>query len=512
MGALRVLLGSGTTLDHEGRPAREGTHVSTSTRADAAVRDTATLPEAATPVGVKRRRRHLVLADLAGTVGIAGLVAVSALWLHNGGIQGLADRGGVATELGRLTGLLSAYLLLVQVLLMARIPWLEQTWGQDVLARRHRWVGFASFHLMLAHIVLITLGYAAAADSGIWRQAWELITDYPGMLLATAGTVALIMVVVTSVRAARRRMRYESWHLLHLYAYVGVGLAIPHQLWTGADFTSSQTATVLWWAMWIAAAGSIVWWRVAMPLARSWRHRLVVESVVRERPDVVSIVIAGRHLDRLGVRAGQFMQWRFLTRHGATRAHPFTLSAAPSPTRLRITAKELGDGTRALGAIPPGSRVLVEGPHGIMLAERREHRDVLLLAAGVGLTTMRGLAEEIAAEPAAPGPRGTRPPSVVVLHRVHSRSDALFVDEFTTLARRTDVQLRLLPGARAPQSGWWGGVVPVDPGTALATAVPDVADREIYLCGPPDWMRAVKNTLRELHIDQRHIHVEEFTW
>ena len=59
------------------------------------------------------------------------------------------------------------------------------------------------------------------------------------MLLALAGTVALVMVVVTSVREARRRLRYESWHLLHLYAYLGAGLALPHQLWTGADFTAN---------------------------------------------------------------------------------------------------------------------------------------------------------------------------------------------------------------------------------------------------------------------------------
>jgi len=464
------------------------------------------------PIPRASRRRHVLLADLVSTAGVAGLVAVLALWLHNGGIQGFAGRGGALTELGRLTGLVSAYLLLVQVLLMARIPWLEQTWGQDVLARRHRWVGFTSFHLMLAHIVLITLGYAAAADSGIWLQIWDLVTDYPGMLLATAGTMALVMVVVTSIRAAKRRIRYESWHLLHLYAYLGVGLAIPHELWTGADFTSSNLATVLWWAMWIAAAGSILLWRVAMPVARSWRHRLVVESIIREAPDVISIVIAGRDLDRLGVRAGQFMQWRFLTRRGATRAHPFTLSAAPTRSRLRITAKEIGDGTRALAAVPPGSRVLVEGPHGIMRADRRRHRDVLLIAAGVGLTTMRGLAEEIAVEAAAPGPRGPRAPSVVVLHRIHSRADALFVDEFTGLARRADLQLRLLPGARARQSGWWGGPTPVDTRAALTAAVPDIADREIYLCGPLDWMRAVRHTLRELDIDQRLIHVEEFAW
>jgi ferredoxin-NADP reductase len=57
--------------------------------------------------------------------------------------------------------------------------------------------------------------------------AWDLVTTYPGMLLAALGFGALVMVVVTSVRAARRRLRYESWHLLHLYAYLGVGLALP---------------------------------------------------------------------------------------------------------------------------------------------------------------------------------------------------------------------------------------------------------------------------------------------
>ena len=68
------------------------------------------------------------------------------------------------------------------------------------------------------------------------------------MLLAVAGTACLVMVVVTSVRAARRRLRYESWHLLHLYAYLGVGLALPHQLWTGQEFLASTARTVFWWS------------------------------------------------------------------------------------------------------------------------------------------------------------------------------------------------------------------------------------------------------------------------
>ena len=87
------------------------------------------------------------------------------------------------------------------------------------------------------------------------------------MLLAAAGTVCLVMVVVTSVRAARRRLRYESWHLLHLYAYLGVGLALPHQLWTGQEFLSLAAAhRVLVDARGRVAAGAVLVWRVGLPV------------------------------------------------------------------------------------------------------------------------------------------------------------------------------------------------------------------------------------------------------
>src|ERR671927_393773 len=124
---------------------------------------------------------------------------------------------------------------------------------------------------MIAHIGLITWGYAAGRLGRTPATLWDLTMDYPGMLLAAAGTACLVMVVVTSIRAARRKLRYESWHLLHLYAYLGVGLALPHQLWTGQDFVGSTGRTVFWWGLWIAAAVSVLMWRVAVPLWRSGR-------------------------------------------------------------------------------------------------------------------------------------------------------------------------------------------------------------------------------------------------
>ena len=169
----------------------------------------------------------------------ASLLVVAYWWAAGGGFQALGGWETGLVSIGRLTGLLSADLLLAQVLLMARVPVLERAYGQDRLAGVHRWVGLTSFNLMVVHLVLITWGYAAGSLTGIPATFWQLTWDYPGMLLAVAGSIALVGVAVTSFRVARRRLRYESWHLLHLYAYLGVGLALPHQLWTGQEFLSS---------------------------------------------------------------------------------------------------------------------------------------------------------------------------------------------------------------------------------------------------------------------------------
>src|SRR5690242_14431704 len=147
-------------------------------------------------------------ADLGGLAAWFSLLIVTALWVANHGLQPASVAEAVSSA-GRLTGLWASDLLLLQVLLMARVPLVERAFGQDRLARWHRWTGFSSFHLMLAHVVLITVAYAGSASTSPIHQLWDLVVSYPAMLLATAGTALLIMVVVTSMRAARRRLRYE---------------------------------------------------------------------------------------------------------------------------------------------------------------------------------------------------------------------------------------------------------------------------------------------------------------
>jgi ferredoxin-NADP reductase/DMSO/TMAO reductase YedYZ heme-binding membrane subunit len=432
------------------------------------------------------------------------LLVVTALWVRGGGVQELGSVSGALTSTGRLTGLVASALLLVQVFLMARVPWVEQAWGQDELARTHRLVGLTSFTLMVGHLVLITLGYAAGSALGLWGTIVDLVVDFPGMLLAVAGTAALVMVVVTSVKKARRRLRYESWHLIHLYGYLGAGLALPHQLWTGTDFLASRTATVFWWTLYAVCAGSVLLFRVGPPLWRSLSSPLRVLDVRAEAPGVTTVTVGGPGVARMPVRAGQFFQWRFVDGPGWTRGNPYSISAAPDGRTLRFTAAHVGDGSARLATLRPGTRVLVEGPYGRLHGGVRSHRKVLLMGSGIGITPLRALLEEL---DQAPG-------DVTVVHRVHDRREAVLVDEIDALAAARGARYLLIEGPRVRDRHSW---LPDQAGHltdagALLQLVPDLADHDVYLCGSDGWMSAARKAAVAAGAAKDAVHLERFAY
>ncbi|MEH0846140.1 ferredoxin reductase family protein [Micromonospora sp. CPCC 205711] len=443
-------------------------------------------------------------ADVAGSLAVLSLLVVTALWTADRGVQELVS--GLATGLtsaGRLTGLLSADLMLIQVVLMARVPLIERRFGQDRIARWHRLAGFTSFHLLLAHVVLTTLGYAGTARENVLTETWLLVTGYPGMLLATAALALLALVVVTSIRAARRRLRYESWHLLHLYAYLGIGLALPHQLWTGADFVASAAARAYWWTAYLVALGSVLVFRLGVPAWRTLRHRVEVSAVVPEAPGITSVWLRGRRLDRLPVRAGQFFSWRFLDGPGWSRAHPYSLSAPPSGDLMRITVKELGDDSARVASLRPGTRVLLEGPYGRMTGEHWRGGGITLLACGVGITPLLALLWEL---PYAPG-------RAVLLYRARTHEELAFRAELDRLAAERGVVVHHLVGPRARRPAWLPAYADgLSDAEALRRLSPDIATHDVYLCGPDGWIDAARAATRAAGVPEAHTHHERFAW
>jgi ferredoxin-NADP reductase/DMSO/TMAO reductase YedYZ heme-binding membrane subunit len=437
------------------------------------------------------RARPVVVDALAGLAGL-GLGITLALGVSAESAGSLRAAGGGATALGRLSGLVAAYAMVVVVVLVARLGPLERAVGQDRLVRWHRRLGPWPLYLLCAHGALITVGYAQAAHDGLLHQLGQLLWTYPGILAATAGFALLMAAGVSSYRLARRRLAYETWWSVHLYTYLALYLSFSHQVDTGASFVGHPWARTWWTALWIGTLALVLACRVALPVWRSLYHAVTVESVRPEGPGTYSVLLKGRRLHRLPAAGGQFLQWRFLRRGLWWQAHPYSLSAAPARDRLRITIKDLGDHSRALARLAPGTRVAIEGPYGTFTAERRGGERVLLVGAGVGITPVRALLADL--------PKRV---DVTVILRGSRREDLVLRDEIAALVRRRGGSLHELVGPRDE--------VRLD-ARRLSGLVPGLAERDVYVCGPAGFAAAVTSAARAAGVPAARVHHESFAF
>jgi predicted ferric reductase len=419
---------------------------------------------------------------------IVGAVVVIALWWHSTpGVHGL---GGWLTGAGEVFGLLCGYGVVMLVALMSRLPPLERGLGADKLARWHAMGGRYIVSLIVAHGLLIVWGYAATAHANVVSESATLLTQYPDVLMATVAGFLLLGIGIVSMRAARRRVRYETWYFLHLYTYLAIALAFSHQLADGAAFVGNLAARFWWSAMYLTVLVLVLWYRVTVPLLAFGRYRLEVAGVKEEAPGVISVYISGRRLGELAAEPGQFFRWRFLTRSLWWSSHPFSLSAAPGSDLLRITVKNLGDHSQALARLQPGTRVFAEGPYGSFIPDGSA-RGVLLLAGGVGITPLRAIF-------------ATLPGHVTLIYRASSERDIVFRDELDAIAAARGATVHYLIGSRAEIGG-----DPLSP-RVLRSLVPGLDQQEAYVCGPAGMTSAAVRALRAAGVPRQRIHFESF--
>ena len=241
-----------------------------------------------------------------------------------------------------------------------------------------------------------------------------------------------------------------------------------------------------------------------MPLWRTLRYGLTVREVVREAPGVVTVLLGGRGLHRMPVRAGQYFVFRFLDGPGWSRGNPYSLSASPAPDRLRVTAKTAGDGSSRLARLRPGTRVAVEGPYGRLTAERRVTDRVAMFACGIGITPLRALLEELE----------YRPGNAVLVYRAHRAADLVFRDELDQLAGRRGITVHYLLGPRIRNRSSWlpEGLMSWSDEDALRQVVPGIERYDVYVCGPDRWMDAVCAAAVASGLPAAQLHQERFSW
>ncbi len=227
-------------------------------------------------------------------------------------------------------------------------------------------------------------------------------------------------------------------------------------------------------------------------------EQLVCVAVRPETHDVTSFVFAAAAPRLFRFQPGQFMTLD-LAAAGVQRC--YTIASPPTrPHRLEITAKRTpgGAGSGWLHhALRPGARVSASGPHGAFTCLPRAGGRYLLLSAGSGITPLMSMAR-------AAHDLGSDA-DILFLHSARSPADLVFADELAAMARR--------PGfARVSivEAGAWDGLRGRLSPALLRAAVPDLATRDVFCCGPAPYMASVRAMLDEAGFDRARYHEESF--
>jgi predicted ferric reductase len=447
-----------------------------------------------------RFKRRAAAADILAIGAWTSAAIAVALFLAAGGPHQFGSLSAGVTSIGIIAGLVGCDLVLIMLVLAARIPLIDRAVGHDRAMAVHRQLGKPALYLIVGHALVLLLGYSLQAKVSPVDEivtVWQL----PDLPLAIIGLGLFIAVVVSSLVAVRRKFAYEVWHVIHLLSYVAVAFAIPHQFSEGGVLAGGPQR-VYWIALYVVALGSIAVFRFGSPIVRSLRHDIRISAADRVASDVVSLRLTGRDLTALRPRGGQFFVWRFWNASTWWHAHPLSLSAVPSSSEARITIRSLGDGSSKLGSLPKGTRVWFEGPYGLFTDAARTSPKLAIVAAGIGITPVRALLED---SRLAPG-------EATIVIRASTEDDRYLWDELEALAAQSGSALYTIIGSRPPGDDTWLSERDARRGVSLRSVFPDLANSDLYVCGPQRWSELVVDEARDLGLPPHQIHIERFDW
>ncbi len=445
----------------------------------------------------EQERITLVKTTIYGFLGLNLLVVLSIFFVTSFDLL-LSGFGGLFIALGRLFGLLAAFAVLLQFLLMSRSHWLESQFGLDNIARFHRIVGFIAILFIVLHPTALVIGYSADSMISYFDQYALFLGTYNGVKMAAIAQILFILVVFSSIFIVRKHLKFESWYWVHLLVYAAIALAFTHQLSVGGSFIDNPLYAYYWYGLYAFVGLNVLLWRFSMPIYNFIRYRFNVSAVKSETKDTHSIYISGNNLHRWTSKPGQYVLVRFLVKGLWWQEHPFSLSYIPKNNSIRLTIKAVGDYTTLVQSVLPGTKVIVSGPYGVFTERLAKKNKRLYVAGGVGITPLRSLIEQSV----------NNSYDSVLIYGTRTQADVIFANElaqFTT----SNVFSQYLVLSDDSDSNAEKGYVTAD---RIARLVPDYKERDIYLCGPPVMMDSVIKGLTELKFPIKQLHYEKFSF
>jgi predicted ferric reductase len=403
-----------------------------------------------------------------------------------------------AYNLGRCFALLAFTIIVLQVVLAARLKWVERPFGLNLTFPFHRRMGVFAGILLVLHPLLM-----AAGGGGL-----HLLFDGEWWIWFGKGALALLLVnVAVSVCRQRLGVTFEKWRCWHDFLGPAVlVLAFIHSWNAGADF-DIPFMRVLWVAFLAGAAALFVYHRCYTP-RRLRQAPYTVQEVDWEANNVLTVTLAppaGR--PRFDFVPGQFQFVTFLASQGLpVEEHHFTISSSPTQAGVHSsTIKASGDFTSLIGQVKPGDPVAVQAPFGrFSYLHHPKVRDLVFIAGGIGITPLMSNLRHM---------RDTGADRrVLLLYANKTEADIVFKGELDRMAGQDKPQVKVVHTLTQPGSDWRGETGRLDREKLRRLCDARLAVSTFFLCCPPPMIQDLVAILQGLRVPLTRISYEYFSF
>ncbi|MBB3605514.1 putative ferric reductase [Mycolicibacterium sp. BK556] len=411
---------------------------------------------------------------------------------------GVADEGrGFWRESAVALGFVGLSMLGLQFVLVARLQTVAAPFGEDALVHFHRYMGYAGTAFILAHPVLLIV----LVDPSYLERVNPVTAPWAGRF-GTLSILCLLVVIVTSVWRLALRISYEVWQGIHLVlSTVAIASALVH-VELIHHYVNQPWKRALWVLMTAGFLGVFCWVRIIRPILRT-RRPWTVAAVDKEIGGVSTVTLRPDGHRGFTFAPGQF-GWLSVHRSPfALTQHPFSFSSnGDDQATLQMSIKELGDFTRTVASIAPGTRAYVDGPHGVFSPDRHSGPGFVFLAGGVGIGPIMSMLRTFAV-------RDERRPAYL-FYGVNRLDDATFRDEIDRLAGHLSLTVSYV--IVDPPADWPGERGRIDAGVLRRGLPANYQVLQYFICGPGAMQDAMEDVLGSLGVPSGQVHTERFNF
>ncbi|PIX62446.1 hypothetical protein COZ45_01305 [Candidatus Uhrbacteria bacterium CG_4_10_14_3_um_filter_41_21] len=414
---------------------------------------------------------------------VAILLTPVIIWLT---LEPISDRfEHLWQSIGQISGLLGIVLLSLNLFLSARLRRFEKFLpGINKIYEYHHHIGGTALILLLLHPVSLALTFASTS----FYQAFLLFIPADAVALAL-GQYSLYGLLALLIITFYINLPYEWWRLSHALLGVPLLLGSLHMLLIPSDVSRSPALKYYLLVLILVGLSSYLYRTVfGSWLVKRYKYEITEVQTFGSITEITAKPVA----EAMPYLAGQYAFLQIPNLGFSFETHPFSVSSAPTKEgTVRFSIKNSGDFTSQLKDLAVGTRVKLEGGYGVFTAEQCIRSRQVWIAGGIGITPFLALAGELNGE------------TVDLFYCVNTRSEAVYEEGLLALKKSgKNINVHLFCSDK-------DGRITAD---YIAKSVADIQKTDIFVCGPPAMMTALKNQFKDLGISKANIHSEEFSF